>query len=693
MSYLVLLYKIKYNFHTMLYDAMTWNITTTPTFLNELLNLPRHVTNKLPRKISDIQADPHSVRLDAIRLKNNREVSRVHVGYDYRLFYTFGNGWIKLLSICHRRDCYRRRIPEETLPDIQIDESSYDHNSENLFEINTNNLITEGQLRNWNIPEQYWENLLLIKNEDELLSLDIPSHYIFLLIDNLSPRSLDEIEHQNELLLSQPEDLKRFVEGQLDITKFLLKLSQEQQKLKDLQTNNAILVKGAAGTGKSTLALYRVKKLVDSGIKSILFTTYTESLANYSNYLLKDLLGKSPEQCGVEVSTFDWIAIKYYKQQYDNPLFPEDNGLIFLESAIRNIPVSKQRSLSNLKIEYILEEIQSIIEARNINNLSSYLQENRYGRKLPLRNRQREAIWEVYEFWKQIMQDSGYISKGLMRQKALEIVQQKQEKPYNAVIIDEAQDLSPVALRLLAEIVVSPSGLYLTADISQSLYQRGFSWNYIQDAIKFQGEVKILRNSYRSTSQITKACTEIFNYLGLLASDGETLSTRPIDLVGDKPTILLIDEPIKQINKIKDFFINSSKKFRLPVYGGAVLTPNPEIGKIIAQQLNIHGLKAAFMEKDEIDISKHCIKIMTINSSKGLEFPFVTLVGLEEGKLPNLINIPSQEKDEALKQQLRLFYVGCSRAMRSLLVCASKTSPSRFISQLKKSSYWSFEEA
>ncbi|MGJ5674564.1 MAG: 3'-5' exonuclease [Nostochopsis sp.] len=671
---------------------MTWNITTTPTFLHEVLNLPRHVTRRIPEKIRRIQADPHSVQLDAIKLRNNREVSRVHVGDDYRLFYSFGDGWIKLLSICHRRDCYRKHIPEPTLPNVKIDEYSYDPNSKNRFEIKTNSLITEGKLRDWNIPEQYWENLLLIKNEDELLSLDIPSHYIFLLIDNLSPRSLDEIEYQNELLLSQPEDLERFVEGQLDITKFLLKLSQEQQRLKDLQTNNAILVKGAAGTGKSTLALYRIKKLVDSGVKSILFTTYTESLANYSNYLLKELLGKSPEQCGVEVSTFDWIAIKYYKQQYGNPLFPEDNGLILLESSIRSIPVSKQRALKNLKIEYILEEIQIIIEARNINNLSSYLQENRYGRKLGLGTKQREAIWKVYEFWKQIMQDSGYISKGLMRQKALEIVQHKQEKPYNAVIIDEAQDLSPVALRLLAEMVISPSGLYLTADISQSLYQRGFSWNYIQDIIKFKGEVKVLRNSYRSTSQITKACSEIFNYLDLSASDGESLSTTPVGLVGDKPTILLIDNPIKQINKIKHFFMNSSKLFKLPVYGGAVLTPNPEIGKIIAQQLNIYGLKAAFMEKDEIDISKHCIKVMTINSSKGLEFPFVTLVGLEEGKLPNLINIPSKETDEALKQQLRLFYVGCSRAMRSLLVCASKTSPSRFISQLNNSSYWSFEE-
>jgi mRNA-degrading endonuclease RelE of RelBE toxin-antitoxin system len=673
---------------------MTWNIATTPTFLNELLKLPRNVTKQVPKKIRDIQADPHSARSDAIKLKSNREVLRVQVGHDYRLFYTFGDGWIKLLSICHRADCYKKGIPEPTLPNITINE---DFNGDEIFNPitqGTNKLITEEQLRDWNIPEKYWESLLLIENEDELLSLDIPSHYIFLLIDNLSPRSLDEIECQNELLLSQPEDLDIFVEGQLEITDFLLKLSSEQQKLKDLQSQNAILVKGAPGTGKSTLALYRVKKLVDNGVKSILFTTYSESLANYSYYLLKELLGKLPEQCGVEISTFDGVATKYYKQQYENLFFPEDNGLIFLESALKNLPRFKQRSLQNLKKEYLLEEIQIIIEARNIHNLNTYLQEDRNGRRLPLKREQREAVWEVYESWKQIMQGSGYISKGLMRQKALEIVQQKPEKPYNAVIIDEAQDLSPVALRLLAGIVTSPSGLYLTADISQSLYQRGFSWNYIQDAIKFKGEVKILRSAYRSTSQITKACTEIFsNYSNLAAGDIETLSTKPVNVSGDKPIILLTDDPIKRVKIIQEFFINSSKKFMLPIYGGAVLTPDPILGKIIAQQLNVHGLKAVFMEKEEIDISKTCIKIMTINSSKGLEFPFVTLVGLEEGQLPNLTNVPSQEQEEALKQELRLFYVGCSRAMRSLLVCASKTSPSRFISQIRNSSYWSFKEA
>jgi len=45
-----------------------------------------------------------------------------------------------------------------------------------------------------------------------------------------------------------------------------------------------------------------------------------------------------------------------------------------------------------------------------------------------------------------------------------------------------------------------------------------------------------------------------------------------------------------------------------------------------------------------------------------------------------------------LAQERRLFYVGCSRAMRSLLVCGSRSNPSPFLTRLQTSSYWQMEE-
>ena len=77
-----------------------------------------------------------------------------------------------------------------------------------------------------------------------------------------------------------------------------------------------------------------------------------------------------------------------------------------------------------------------------------------------------------------------------------------------------------------------------------------------------------------------------------------------------------------------------------------------------------------------------------MHSAKGLEFPFVVIVGLEKGQFPNINNEQhSEETTNIVNEQRRLFYVGCSRAMRALMVCGSTNSPSEFISNLTED-FW-----
>ena len=91
-------------------------------------------------------------------------------------------------------------------------------------------------------------------------------------------------------------------------------------------------------------------------------------------------------------------------------------------------------------------------------------------------------------------------------------------------------------------------------------------------------------------------------------------------------------------------------------------------------------------EKDE---DKNKVTLMTIHASKGLEFPHVFIVGLEENLFPSQLSLTSRAD---LEEERRLFYVAVTRAEKSLTLSyavsrykfgtAQFNEPSRFLSEI-----------
>ena len=681
-----------------------YELSFTPTFYNESLSLPKQISKLVGQKLKVLTDDPFSAHGDAKKLKGYTNVYRARVG-EYRVFYSIGQGWVKLLSVRKRDErTYADDLPEVTppanAPDAQalvphmVAETpvAYVVSSALVPDLLTSTplpvLLTDELLGQWQIPAAYWPAAVNARSEDDLLELPIPERYLARILDNLFPRALETIAAQPEYVLATPEDVERFAEE--DLGTFLLRLTPEQQVLVAQDRMGPTLVKGGPGTGKSTLAIYRVQRLLDQGVTSVLFTTYTNALVSYSEQLLTYLLGRNPADAGVKVSTVDSLAVHYYARDFGWPTFAtEGQALECLEQALGSAQMPganvfdqqvRRQSLERLGREYLLQEFLQVVEAWNIDHVAAYLATSRHGRRTPLRPAVREAIWSVYLVWRDLMRAKGIVLNEQIRRGALAVARALDPKPYQALIIDEAQDLSPAALRFLLALVESPERIYLTADAAQSLYQRGFSWRQVDADLNVTGRTLLLKRNYRNTAQIMRACATI---LADTDSDPESLQQEPSAHQGDPPTIILVDNAGEEAKAVHGFFVAAARRYHLPMHSGAVLCTSHQAGKAIAQRLAGLGLPAVFQTGKAIDITAQQIKVLTLHSAKGLEFPFVAVVGLDEGRLPRVTGeLPADEAAAEIAEQRRLFYVGCSRAMRALLICGARDTPSSFLAHL-----------
>lgn len=684
---------------------MSFEIVHKPTFTNQLFAIPRERVVQVLEKVERLREDPkphgdlkkklHGYEGDVYRLRSG----------DYRVLYTYGDGWVTLLGVDDRKDVYKgeRLIAEGPevavtgLPDAGDLLKASPDGSEGSRGPGAAAAASEDEdlplemddelLQRLRVPRKHRATLLACQTLDDLLVAEVPEPVRNRVFDAVYSPNYDRVLQQPDYVTGDVSDLLKFKEGEL--LGFLLKLDPEQEKYVGwaLNAKGPTLVKGGPGTGKSTVAMYRARSLVGSLRKSgieepkILFTTYTNALVSFSEQLLGRLLGDDRER--VAVRTADSIAMRIVSSVDGKPEITDAAALASaLAEAVESASfegndlqkTAQARTLERLSPEYLLEEISDVIEAREISSLDAYLAAPRAGRRVSLKATQRTAVWRAYEGFSSVLDRRGLVTWQRMRRRAAEIVRSGGwAERFDGVLVDEAQDLDPTVLRLLVSLCRTPNRLFVAADANQSIYGSGFRWQDVHEDLRFTGRTGVLRRNHRSTREIAEAARSYLREGGLEdPEEGQDYAE-----TGPQPAVRAVGDPRDEAALLARFLKGAAKEFRLGVGASAVLVPSQNVGKKLAAGLCAEGLEASYMVGRDLDLGRGGVKVVTLKSAKGLEFPIVAIAGFSQGRMPGIPKDASGgELEEALLRERRTLYVAMTRAMRALLVVLPANSAS-----------------
>ncbi|MCM2332127.1 MAG: ATP-binding domain-containing protein [Pseudomonas sagittaria] len=245
---------------------------------------------------------------------------------------------------------------------------------------------------------------------------------------------------------------------------------------------------------------------------------------------------------------------------------------------------------------------------------------------------------------------------------------------YGAVLIDEGHDMQADWLRIVVQMVdPETNSLLLLYDDAQSIYTKkaGLGFALSSVGIQAQGRTTILRLNYRNTREILAyAYGFARQYLDPQAADEDHIPLVEPEaggISGPAPVTRLLGSFDEEL----DYAAACLRKWRangVPLADIAVLYATRAQGRRLARRMQQEDIPHQWLDeraqKMAYDSEADSLALMTIHSSKGLEFERVILIGIGQ----------MDDGEEERQQSARLLYVGMTRARKYLVIAGSGES-------------------
>ncbi len=250
---------------------------------------------------------------------------------------------------------------------------------------------------------------------------------------------------------------------------------------------------------------------------------------------------------------------------------------------------------------------------------------------------------------------------------------------YDAVLIDEGHDFRPEWFKLIVQMVNPESNsLLVLYDDAQSIYggAKRPKFTFASVGIKASGRTTILKLNYRNTQEILRVARAFADEL--LAPkesvEDEAPTVQPVAAGRQGPKPLLLELPTLQdeASRIAEILLDENRT-GTPWKDMAVVYRHLETVEPLIGMMERRGIPFEVPQKSKrFKPGSDTVKLVTMHSSKGLEFP---LVCIPATGMPH-------KNEESPEDEARLLYVAMTRATRQLVMTCGESS--RFAGKLRE---------
>lgn len=490
------------------------------------------------------------------------------------------------------------------------------------------------------LPTETKNRIEYFKLEEEECNPDIV--YPDELLGNIQWQVLESVTEWEQAIINQDADLP-------------LKITAEEYRL--ATSRNNILLKGTAGTGKTTVALYRMWHdfQQDPYNGKRLYVAYSALLVNHVKEQFYKLIGSHhPEIDEIfHFKTFRDLCLDILREAGETYLPEDEVDFQFFDQLY-----SRQSEVRRYPSALVWDQIRSIIKGQQLNLAVDYLDRQEYhflSHKCQnlVSPEHRATIYNVSNWYQNYLTRHNRFDEIDLTRKVLRIINQQQIRQYHLIVCDEVQDFTKIQLELLMQLITPRANLYFAGDKHQMISPSGFDWKNLTTIFHYhqiqQPNEHELKCNFRSVGTLVNLSHQVLKIRYRLLHKTPPELPKAVTNFGEKPRILQasVNEMTTHLNTLYP--------------GDAILVRADENREYLRSTL-----------KSSL--------VFTIEEAKGLEFDTVFLLDFfqyHQQLWEIVFNTPARLRDNekpALVLELNLLYVAITRARRILNIWEADVS-------------------